>query len=655
MKIIIIGKRSNLSKSLKDKIKNIYIFGSSDIFSSHFENKIKLIKPDIVIYNSFFPLNQFTEEKNLNKIIEGTTLVTNILLKKLSKSKSIKKIILSSSSALKNLFINSFENNNKRSLYSSLKLLNEQLFIKYCTDNKIDLVIARLFNLYGNYDNSSIIYKLLNSKKNNININIFNNGNFKRDFIHTNDVVKSYIRFIENKCSGIYEVGTGQSITINELMQLSGIKKSLIKFKKTKNLEVAKSEADVFKLNKLINVNNFNKIYDYFPAQKNNYNYVNINMINLSIPHIKSPEYFNILETLDSNWVSPVGPQINKLENDLSNYNRYGYCAAVSSGTAAIHLALINLGVGRNDYVLCQSFTFVASANPILYQQAIPVFIDSEIDTLSMDPDALEHCLSHLNSKNIQPKAVIAAHIYGIPGKIYKLKKICKKYNVQLIEDSAETLGASINNIKCGTLGDIGVYSFNGNKIITSGGGGAVISKNQSDIKKIKSLSTQSRENYIYYHHKKIGYNYRMSNVLASIARAQLKDLDNKIKNRKKNYLFYKKYLKKFSNINIIEYNGSSKYLHKSNYWFTNILFKKIKFNQLLQLIDDLRKENIETRPLWKPMHMQPVFKNYKYFGNNNSEYFFQRGLSLPSSSNLTLYELNYIINKLDKYLLKYE
>ncbi len=652
-KIVVIGKRSNLSRSLKDKITNIHLFGSSDVLSNNFQKKIKDIKPNIIIYNSFFPLNKFNEKTNLDEIIKQTTFVSNIFLKKISAIKSVKKIILSSSSALKNLFISSFENKNKRSLYLSLKLLNEQMLSKYCNDKKIDLVIARLFNLYGNYDNSSIIYKIIQSKQNNKKIHIYNNGFFKRDFIHTNDVVDSYIKFIDTKSSGIFEVGTGHSITINELIHLSGIKKSLVKFSKSNTLEVANSEADTEKLKKIIDVNKFSKIYSYFTSY--NSDYIIINSINLSIPHIKSAEYSNVLETLDSNWVSPVGPQINQLEIDLSNYNNFGYCAAVTSGTAAIHLALINLGVGKNDYVICQSFTFVASANPILYQQAKPIFIDSESDTLSMDPKALEYCLINLKKKNIKPKAVIVAHIYGMPGKIYELLKICRKYKVKLIEDSAETLGASINNIKCGTFGDIGVYSFNGNKIITSGGGGAVISKKQSDIKKIKSLSTQSRENYIYYHHKNIGYNYRMSNVLASIARAQLKDLDNKIRNRKKNFIFYKKYFKKFSNINIMDYNGSSKFLHKSNYWFTNILFNKIKFNQLLGLIEDLKKENIETRPLWKPMHMQPIFKNCQYYGNNNSEKFFQRGLSLPSSSNLTIYELKYIKSKLEKYLTKYE
>ena len=656
--ILIVGKNSNLTKSLTDKFKNIDVVSSRDVFNKKFKSIIEKKKPEIIIYNAFYPLNSINEKTDLNELLKYTTIVTNEFIKKIKETKTISQIILSSSSALKNIFINSFDINNKRALYSSLKLLNEQIFSRFCNEKNINLVIARLFNIYGNYDNSSLIFKILESKKNNKNIYIFNKGNFKRDFIHVNDVINIYEKFILLKTKGIYEVGTGNSITIKELIEIINIKKSKIKFIKSKNNEIYKSEADINKIVKNLKINKFINVKNFL-INNNAHNISNrykpLKMINLSIPDILNEEYINVINTLDDNWVSPVGPDILKLEKEISKFNNFGYTAAVSSGTSAIHLALVELGIKSNDYVICQSFTFVASANPILYQNAIPIFIDSEPDTLCMDPVLLENALSTLLKENIKPKAVIIAHIYGIPGKIYKIKKICNQFNIPLIEDSAETLGSTINNKKCGTFGDVGIFSFNGNKIITSGGGGALTSKNKQFIGNVKSMSTQSREKFIYYEHKKIGFNYRMSNVLASIARGQLNDLKNKIRKRKNIFKYYKNYFYKYQNINVIEYFGNKSYSHKSNFWLTNIIINKINFKQLLELIEELNKEKIETRPLWKPMHMQPLFKKYRYFGNNISEYYFRKGLSLPSSSNLTTYELEYITNKLDKYLVKYE
>ena len=657
-KILIVGKNSNITKSLADKFKNIDIVSSRDVFKKNFKTTIEKKKPEVIIYNAFYPLNSINEKTDLNELLKYTTIVTNEFIKKIKEIKTISQIILSSSSALKNIFINSYNIKNKRALYSSLKLLNEQIFTKFCSDKKINLVVARLFNIYGNYDNSSIIFRILDAKKNNKDISIFNKGDFKRDFIHVNDVVNIYEKFILLKSTGIYEVGTGNSLSIYELIKIIDISKNKIKFIRSKSNEIYKSEADTDKIIKTLKINNFINV-KYFLKDSITYNsskkYKPLRVINLSIPHIHSEEYENVTNTLDDNWVSPVGPDILKLEKEISKFNNYGYTAALSSGTSAIHLALVELGVKPNDYVICQSFTFVASANPILYQHAIPIFIDSEPDTLSMDPEILESSLVSLLNDNIKPKAVIVAHIYGIPGKIYKIKKICNKFNIPLIEDSAETLGSTINNKKCGTFGDVGIFSFNGNKIITSGGGGALIAKNKKFVNNVKSMSTQSREKFIYYEHKKIGFNYRMSNVLASIARAQLNDLNNKINKRKNNFKYYKNFLNKFENINIIDYSGNKSYIHKSNFWLTNIVIKKIKFKQLIELIEELNKEKIETRPLWKPMHMQPFFKKYKYFGKNVSEYYFSKGLSLPSSSNLTIYELEYIVNKLGKYLTKYE
>lgn len=368
----------------------------------------------------------------------------------------------------------------------------------------------------------------------------------------------------------------------------------------------------------------------------------------LSSPHMGGTERKFVTEAFDTNWVAPLGPNVNGLEKDISSFLDDGiYTAALSSGTAAIHLALILLGVQPGDEVICQSMTFSASANPIRYLGAIPVFIDSEMDTWNMDPVFLEEAIKDRLSKNKKPKAIIPVHLYGMPAKMNEIKAIAKKYEIPIVEDAAEALGSTINDKKCGTFGDIGILSFNGNKIITTSGGGAMVSKNENYVKQATFLATQARDPAPHYQHSQVGYNYRMSNICAGIGRGQMEVLPERIKQRRANFSFYQKELKGLPGISLV--NEPSGFY--SNRWLTTILVNP-KGNGGITREDirlALEKENIESRPLWKPMHLQPVFEEFPYYGSKVAESLFEDGLCLPSGSNLLQEDLDRILECINR------
>jgi dTDP-4-amino-4,6-dideoxygalactose transaminase len=366
--------------------------------------------------------------------------------------------------------------------------------------------------------------------------------------------------------------------------------------------------------------------------------------IYLSSPHMGGSEQKFVNEAFDTNWIAPLGPNVDGFEGDIQNYlGNSSHVAALSSGTASIHIALELLGVTKEDEVLCQSFTFSASANPIMYLGATPIFIDSESDTWNMSPELLEIAIKDRIENYKKPKAIIAVHIYGMPYKANEINAIAKKYEIPVIEDSAEAFGSTYFNQTCGTLSDIGILSFNGNKIITTSGGGALITKNLNLKKKAVFLSTQARDNASHYQHSSIGYNYRMSNVLAGIGRGQMEVLDDRIEARRKNFNFYNTNLSKFDNIEFLDEPEG----FYSNRWITCIKTDSYDLREQIRL--ELQKDDIESRPLWKPMHMQPVFKDCMSFTNGISENLFNNGLCLPSGSNLTQNDLERILNTILK------
>ena len=363
---------------------------------------------------------------------------------------------------------------------------------------------------------------------------------------------------------------------------------------------------------------------------------MNNSKIWLSSPHMGGTEQKYVQEAFDSNWVAPLGPNVTGFEEDLEQYiKENSHVAALSSGTAALHLGLIMLGVKLGDEVLCQSFTFSASANPILYQGAIPVFIDSELETWNMCPIALEEAIIDRISKGKKPKAIIAVHLYGMPFKVDEIRAIANQYEIPILEDSAEALGSTYNGKKCGTFGDIGILSFNGNKMITTSGGGALVAKTKELKERAVFYATQSRDQAPHYQHSEIGYNYRLSNICAGIGRGQMEVLDKHINLRRNMHDFYVDYFSGKEGI-LVFTEPSSKY--ESNHWLSAILVDSEKNNG--KTSEDLRlaldQENIESRPLWKPMHLQPIIKKYPYYGKNVAEKLFQDGLCLPSGSNLS-------------------
>ena len=356
----------------------------------------------------------------------------------------------------------------------------------------------------------------------------------------------------------------------------------------------------------------------------------------LSSPHMGGNERKYVQEAFDSNWIAPLGPNVNGFEKDLQEYlEKETYVAALSSGTAALHLSLILLGVQPGDEVICQSMTFSASANPIMYLGAIPVFVDSEPDTWNICPNALEDAVKARIAAGKKPKAIISVHLYGMPFKIDEVLEISRKYEIPLVEDSAEALGSTYKGQKCGTFGDLNVLSFNGNKIITTSGGGALVTANKEWKDKAVFLSTQARDNAPHYQHSEVGYNYRMSNICAGVGRGQMEVLDLHVAKRRSMHAFYAKLFKDNEAVTVFKEPNDNYF---SNHWLSAITIDPEKANGRTRegLRISMEKDNIESRPLWKPMHMQPVFEKYPYYGSNVSEKLFENGLCLPSGSNLT-------------------
>jgi len=365
----------------------------------------------------------------------------------------------------------------------------------------------------------------------------------------------------------------------------------------------------------------------------------------LSSPHMGTKEKEYVLEAFDTNWIAPIGPHIQGFESDIAHFLKSGSAAAVSSGTAATHLALILAGVGPGDEVLCQSFTFVATVNPVKYVGAQPVFVDSERETGNMDPVLLEKAILDRIQKGKKPKAIMPVHLYGMPAKIEEICRIADKYDIIVIEDAAESLGAHIHGKMTGTFGKMAILSFNGNKIITTSGGGAFLSQSEELVEKAKFLATQARDNAPHYQHSEMGFNYRLSNVSAGIGRGQMQVLPDRIHQRRENFNYYVRELGDLSGIEfMMEPEG-----YFSNRWLTIILVDPAQSGGITR--EDIRlallDENIESRPLWKPMHLQPLYENHPFYSNGVSEHLFDIGLCLPSGSNLEREDLERVISKI--------
>jgi len=378
---------------------------------------------------------------------------------------------------------------------------------------------------------------------------------------------------------------------------------------------------------------------------------MNKKRIYLSSPHMGGTEIKYVNDAFNTNWVAPLGPNVDAFEHSLADYCGIKHAAALSSGTAAIHLALIILGIKPGDEVIASSFTFSATVNPIVYTGAIPVLIDSEPHTWNMDPDLLEKAIIDRRSGNSgrKVKAIIVVHLYGMPANIERIMEIANKYEIPVIEDAAEALGSKFRGTQVGTFGKAGILSFNGNKIITTSGGGALISNDKEIIDRARFLATQARDKAPHYQHSHIGYNYRMSNVLAGIGLGQMEVIDERVKARRKNFLFYKEHLLKYKGISFLEEPGKSYF---SNYWLTTILLDPAETGVTREdLQAALENENIESRPLWKPMHLQPVFSSCPAYVNGTSEELFKNGLCLPSGSNLTDQDRSEIMDVITKTL----
>ncbi|MCK9217201.1 MAG: DegT/DnrJ/EryC1/StrS family aminotransferase [Firmicutes bacterium] len=355
------------------------------------------------------------------------------------------------------------------------------------------------------------------------------------------------------------------------------------------------------------------------------------NRIYLSSPHMSEEGYEMeyIKEAFDTNWIAPLGANVDGFEKELASYVEIGHAAALSSGTAAIHMALIAAGVGEGDIVLCQSLTFSATANPIIYQNAIPVFIDSDYKTWNMDPTALEEAFEKYKDR---VKAVIVVHLYGLSADMDRIMEICIKYNTVVIEDAAESLGTTYKGKYTGTIGDYGIFSFNGNKIITTSGGGMLVSNNEESISKVRFWATQARDKARHYQHSQLGFNYRMSNIVAGIGRGQLKVLDERIAKKKYIFEYYKRELEGLEGIEFMHIND----WNKPNYWLSCVVLSNESSLCPIDIMEALEKENIESRPIWKPMHLQPFFQEYDYIGGDVCERIFKNGVCLPSDTKMT-------------------
>lgn len=369
----------------------------------------------------------------------------------------------------------------------------------------------------------------------------------------------------------------------------------------------------------------------------------------LSSPHMGGGEMKYIQKAFEDNWVAPVGENIDGFEKDLECYfDSSKFVSLVSSGTSALHLALRILGIQAGDEVICQSLTFVASVSPILYLNAIPIFVDSEPDTWNISPNDLEQAIKDRIRKGKKPKAIIVVHIYGMPAKMEEILEISTRYEIPIIEDAAEALGSAFKNKKCGTFGEMSILSFNGNKIITTSGGGALVCSKEEKKIKADFLATQAREDRPYYEHQEMGYNYRMSNISAGIGRGQMEVLEKRILKRREIHYFYKRLFQDEEGISLHQEPNLDYF---SNYWLSVILIDSSKLNfdsEVLRL--HCQSHQIETRPVWKPMHLQPIFRHAPYYGENVSEQLFNRGLCLPSGSNMSdddLERVNHVINQI--------
>lgn len=371
--------------------------------------------------------------------------------------------------------------------------------------------------------------------------------------------------------------------------------------------------------------------------------------IYLSLAHMGGHEQDFIKEAFDTNWVVPLGPNVDAFEKELADFvGEDRNVVALSAGTAAIHLGLLQLGVGEGDEVICQSFTFAASVNPVVYCGAVPVFVDSEPDTWNMDPLVLEEAIIDRKVKTGKyPKAILPVHLYGMPAKMDEICAVALKYNIPILEDAAEAIGSEYKGRKCGTFGEFGVLSFNGNKMITTSGGGALVCRTEEEAKVTMFYATQARENRPYYYHEHIGYNYRMSNICAGIGRGQMLVLNEHIARRRAIHTLYSEWLKDVDGIEVKQYPSAD---YDSNFWLTCILVDPEKCGVTAdQIRVELEKENIESRLLWRPMHMQPVYKDSPYYGTDVSEKLFNKGLCLPSGSLLTDDDICKVVDKIRK------
>lgn len=360
----------------------------------------------------------------------------------------------------------------------------------------------------------------------------------------------------------------------------------------------------------------------------------------LSSPHMSEQgfEQEYVKRAFDTNWIAPLGENVDGFENELASYVEIDHAAALSSGTAAIHLALKAADVGKGDVVICQSLTFSATANPIIYQGAIPVFVDSDFETWNMSPAHLRTALE----KYPDTKAVIVVHLYGLSANLEEIMEVCQEYGVTLIEDAAESLGTTYKGKYTGTFGKYGIYSFNGNKIITTSGGGMLVSEDKERIDKARFWATQSRDDARHYQHSEVGFNYRMSNIVAGIGRGQLKVLNDRIAKKRYIFNFYKSHLSDLDDINFMPENS----WNQPNFWLSAITLNNINPNQL---IDVLQEKNIEARPIWKPMHLQPFFEKYDYIGGEVSKNLFNTGVCLPSDTKMTEEDLNRVVKNIRK------
>ncbi len=400
-----------------------------------------------------------------------------------------------------------------------------------------------------------------------------------------------------------------------------------IKFNKIDDSKESLQLAEQSRFSETINENSKRKIY-------------------LSSPHMGEEEIKYVLEAFDTNWIAPMGPNVENFENEVANYVKVKRGLALSCGTSAIHMALKLLDVKNDDLVFCSSLTFVASCNPIIYERAVPVFIDSEPESFNMSPKALKRAFEYYKEKNMKPKVVIVVHLYGQSADMDEIIEICNSYNVPIVEDAAESLGATYKGKQTGTMGEFGVFSFNGNKIITTSAGGMLVSNNMNAIEKARFWATQARDKARYYQHSELGYNYRMSNILAGIGRGQLKILNQRIAKKKSIFEFYDR---NFRNIPWIHMEEICDY-GTSNYWLSVMTLSKGCKIKPIDIIKALEKENIEARHIWKPIHLQPYYKEFNFFSHNDvgisvCEDIFERGICLPSDTKMTIEDQQRVID----------